>query len=420
MTARHETHVGECLGVLSAMEPESVDLVYVDPPFFTQKTHGLVTHDGSSRFSFKDVWDSDAEYADFLYRRMLRARDLLKASGSLFFHCDKSASHIVRAVLDSVFSPEHFQSEIIWHFKRWSDSKKGLLPTHQTIFFYAKTKDFKFNTIYHGYSPSTNIDQIMQKRVRDERNKSVYARDADGSVVGNGGKKGVPLSDVWELPFLNPKAKERVGYPTQKPVMLMQRIVELVTIVGDVVLDPFCGSGTMLVAANLLDRNAIGIDISPEAIELTERRLADPVVTSSPMLEKGRETYRQHSSEAARHLVGIDYLPMHRNKGIDGLLKQKIDGFPAFIRVQRKGETTGQAVAALRKAAREKGACKLLVIATERDLLETIEVSDVQVIPSTALALASLLSESSECVESQIHKPSKTVPPQCRKPAMTP
>ncbi len=393
MEIKSQTYIGECLDVLQEVEPESVDLVYVDPPFFTQKVHDLVTRDGSTSFSFRDIWDSDNSYADFIYPRIVRARDILKSSGSLFFHCDKSASHIARAILDNIFSPEHFQSEIIWHFKRWSNARKGLLPAHQTIFFYTKTDKFQFNTFYQEYSPSTNVDQIMQKRVRDERNKSVYARNECGKVVGNGSKKGVPLSDVWEIPFLNPKAKERVGYPTQKPVLLMNKIIELVTSEGDVVLDPFCGSGTTLVAAQLLNRNSIGIDISEEAIELTRNRLENPVITGSVLLEKGRESYRQHSCSASNYLVGIDYMPVHRNKGIDGLLKQEIGGLPAFIRVQRHGETIGQTVAALKKAVKNKGDCTLIVVATCDDLLGYRTSSDVHLIQSTSLAIADLFKE---------------------------
>ena len=391
MEVKAQTHIGDCLDILKKMEPESADLVYVDPPFFTQKVHDLVTRDGLSSYRFRDVWDSDRSYADFIYQRITRARDVLKSSGSLFFHCDKSASHIVRLMLDSIFSPDNFQSEIIWHFKRWSNAKKGLLPAHQTIFFYSKTDKFKFNTFYQEYSPSTNIDQIMQRRVRDNRNKSVYARNGRGNVVGNGPKKGVPLSDVWEIPFLNPKAKERVGYPTQKSVLLMNVIIELVTDEGDLVLDPFCGSGTTLVAAQLLNRSSIGIDIAKEAVELTKSRLENPVFTGSALLEKGKESYRQHDSYASSHLIGVDYTPIHRNKGIDGLLKQEIDGLPAFIRVQRDGESIDQAAAALKKAARNKGDCSLIVIATCDDLLGYTATSDVHIIPSTSIAISDLL-----------------------------
>ena len=227
MATEAVTHVGDCLEVMAGMPLESADLVYADPPFFTQKVHGMETRDGSARYSFSDIWEDAGEYADFIGERAARMRDVLKPTGSLFFHCDKSASHVIRVVLDKVFGAKNFQSEIIWHYKRWSNGKRGLLPAHQTIFFYSKTSDYKFNTKMQEYSPATNIDQIMQRRVRDSRNKSVYLQDDCGAVIGNGAKKGVPLSDVWEIPFLNPKAKERVGFPTQKPFLLMKRIIEI-------------------------------------------------------------------------------------------------------------------------------------------------------------------------------------------------
>jgi site-specific DNA-methyltransferase (adenine-specific) len=129
-------------------------------------------------------------------------------------------------VLDQVFGVENFQSEIIWSYKRWSNSKKGLLNNHQTIFFYSKTKEFKFNQKYDDYSASTNIDQIVQLRERDTRNKAVYKKNDDGTPVLCATKKGVPMGDVWDIPYLNPKAKERVSYPTQKPILLLERIIE--------------------------------------------------------------------------------------------------------------------------------------------------------------------------------------------------
>ena len=391
MATEAVTHVGDCLDVMAGMPLESVDLVYADPPFFTQKVHGMETRDGSARYSFSDIWEDAGEYADFIGERAAGMRDVLKPTGSLFFHCDKSASHIIRVVLDKVFGARNFQSEIIWHYRRWSNGKRGLLPAHQTIFFYSKTCDFKFNTMLQEYSPATNIDQIMQRRVRDSRNKSVYLQDDCGSVVGNGAKKGVPLSDVWEIPFLNPKAKERVGFPTQKPFLLMKRIIEIATDKGDTVLDPFCGSGSTLVASHLLNRNSIGIDVAPDAIELTERRLANPVVSDSLLMANGRESYKQHSKEAANYLHGIEYTPVHRNKGIDGLLKREIDGLPAFIRVQRNNETIDETVSSIRKAALDKGACSLVVIATKTDYSPEHKIADIKIIPSASISIGKCL-----------------------------
>ena len=128
------------------------------------------------------------------------------------------------------------------------------MNAHQTIYFYSKSKDFKFNTIYKAYAPTTNIDQILQDRQRTKNGKSVYKKDKNGNVVLGKEKRGVPLSDVWEIPYLNPKAKERVGYPTQKPVLLLQQILEIATDEDDLVVDPFNGSGTTCVAAKSMNK----------------------------------------------------------------------------------------------------------------------------------------------------------------------
>lgn len=384
------TYIGDCRDVLQQLDPGSVDLVYVDPPFGTQATHRLTTRDGIRSYSFGDSWNSRSSYADFIYERISHARNTLSATGSIFFHCDKSSSHIVRSILDAIFGTNNFQSEIIWYFKRWSNARKGLLPAHQTIFFYSKTSEFKFNIRYQEYAPSTNVDQIMQKRSRDTRNKTVYARDVTGKAIGNGVKKGVPLSDVWEIPFLNPKAHERVGFPTQKPLILLKRIIELVTDEGDVVLDPFCGSGTTLVAARLLNRSAIGVDIAEDAIQLARARIRNPVMSQSGVQEKGDSSYRQHSVYASQHLVGVDYVPIQRNRGIDGLLRREIDGRPAFIRVQRGGESIEKTVTMLKKATQQKGDCRLIVVATAAFREDEVSHAGVYIIPSASCALEQL------------------------------
>ncbi|MCY4177730.1 MAG: site-specific DNA-methyltransferase, partial [Endozoicomonadaceae bacterium] len=268
---------GDCLDKMRLIEKNSVDLIYLDPPFFTERKHTLKSRDRTKEFSFDDSWRSDRSYAKFLKDRIEIMRILLKDTGSIFVHCDKSGEHIVRAILDQVFGPVNFQSEIIWTYKRWSNSRKGLLPGHQNIYFYSKTKNFKFNTIYTSYSETTNIDQILQRRTRDKHNKSVYDKDSSGNIKNGDKKKGVPLSDVWDIPYLNPKAKERVGYPTQKPLLLLEQIIKLVTEEGGVILDPFCGSGTTCVASKLLNRNYIGIDESKDAVALTNDRLDNPV-----------------------------------------------------------------------------------------------------------------------------------------------
>ena len=151
----------DCLNVLKTMENECIDMVYLDPPFFSQSKQTLRDTKGN-KYEFTDLWDSRAEYLEYIRLRLSEIKRVLKSSGTVFLHCDTSASHYLRILLDEVFGENNFRSEIIWTYKRWSNSKKGLLPAHQTIFFYSKTNNFCFNTLYGDYSPTTNIDQILQ------------------------------------------------------------------------------------------------------------------------------------------------------------------------------------------------------------------------------------------------------------------
>lgn len=340
-----------------------MNLAYLDPPFFTQKVHSLAPRDRSREFSFDDLWSSQKAYATFLFERLCEIRRVLADDGSVFFHCDRNAVHLVRALLDEVFGSQNFRSEIIWHYRRWSNSQRGLLPAHQTILYYTQSDDYTFNEVWTEYSPATNVDQILQRRSRDDSNKSVYARDEQGNVISNGAKRGVPLGDVWDIPFLNPKAKERTGYPTQKPLLLMERIISLVTKEGDCVLDPFCGSGTTLVAAQLLNRTAIGIDLSEDAVELVKKRLAEPTMSQSRLLDVGREAYRNADDNALAILQGVDFVPVQRNAGIDAILKQDFAGGPVTVLVQRPGETLLEAARKLSKASASKGAKLMFLIA---------------------------------------------------------
>ena len=388
-----ELHNGDCLDIVPSLSPETVDLTYLDPPFFTQRKHVLSSRDRKRKFSFDDTWKSVSEYASFLAERLTEIRRLLKPTGSLFFHCDKTASHVARLILDDVFGTDSFQSEIIWCYRRWSNSARRLLPAHQVLLFYAKTGQYKFNTIMTEYSPTTNIDQILQRRSRDKSNKSTYARDENGDVVFGGSKKGVPLSDVWEIPFLNPKAKERTGYPTQKPLLLLERILELVTEPGDLVLDPFCGSGTTLVAAKLLGRRGIGIDVSEDAVALCRARLENPVRTESAVVRKGADAYRNADKEALSYLRGVDHTPVHRNSGIDAFLGATYAGLALPVRVQRPGEPLSKAAASLYRAARTKGIRKMILVAIEDvpELLASSVPDEVVVVPSAPLGIQRLI-----------------------------
>ena len=385
--------LGDCLELLPSLKKNSVDLIYLDPPFFTDKKHKLKNRERTTEFSFGDIWESDKDYAKFLYERMIEMRNVLSETGSIFVHCDKSGEHIVRALLDRVFGEDNFQSEIIWHYKRWSNSRKGLLPAHQNIYFYSKSKNFKFNTVYTSYSESTNVDQILQNRTRDEHNKSVYKRGANDKTEIAGEKKGVPLSDVWDIPYLNPKAKERVGYPTQKPLLLLERIIELASEEGDVVLDPFCGSGTTCVAAKMMNRSFIGFDISSEAVELANSRLDQPVKTESNLLKKGRDSYVTADKDALKLLGNIKFNPVQRNKGIDAILVEQYEGTPVLVRVQKTGESVHDAANLLIKAMKKKQSIKSLLIRTSGGELFENEnnYEGITIIDSPSVTLSRLL-----------------------------
>lgn len=355
----------DCLGAFPKIETASIDMVYLDPPFFTQKKQSLKNSQGKE-YEFSDIWDSRNEYIFFMRERLLEIKRILKESGTVFLHCDSTASHYLRVLLDEIFGEDNFRSEIIWSYKRWSNSKKGLLAGHQTIFLYSKTSKYKFNTIYCNYSPTTNVDQILQERVRNEDGKVSYKRDMSGNIIVGKEKRGVPLSDVWEIPFLNPKAKERTGYPTQKPIELLERIIKISTDEGDIVLDPFCGSGTTLVAAKLLGRRYLGIDINPSAINLCKNRLDAPTKTESTLLKIGSQAYLTKSEKELSVLQQFDCDIVQRNRGIDAILKKYYLGAPVAIKIQKSNETVTQAISLLAEAGIKKK-CSFLVLILQED-----------------------------------------------------
>lgn len=360
----------DCLNVLQKIEDNTIDMVYLDPPFFSQKIHCMKNSDGIE-YRFSDIWDTKGEYLEYIRIRIKEIKRVLKKTGSVFLHCDDSASHYLRMILDDEFGESNFRSEIIWAYKRWSNAKKGLLPGHQTIFFYSKTSNFKFNTIYKEYSPTTNIDQILQERIRNSEGKASYKYDKEGNIVIAKEKKGVPMSDVWEIPFLNPKAKERTGYPTQKPIELLEKIIQISTNEGDSVLDPFCGSGTTLVAAKMLNRNFIGVDKNSSAIELCNRRLAEPIKTVSRLLQVGADAYKTKTDEELAILNMLECDVVQRNKGIDGFLKKFYLDAPVAVKIQKSHESFSEAINLLNNAGKKKKCSFTVMIRTSEGLVDS-------------------------------------------------
>jgi len=389
---------GNCVEKLKEIEANKVDLIYFDPPFFTQRKHSLKNKDNSKTYEFDDKYNSIEEYLELVENVLVQSKRVLKNTGSVFLHCDKTASHNIRAVMDKVFGRENFQSEIIWSYKRWSNAKKGLLNAHQVIFFYSKTQDFKFNTLYTDYSATTNLDQILQDRERDENGKSVYKKDENGNVILGKEKKGVPLSDVWEIPYLNPKAKERTGYPTQKPVLLLNQILNIVTDEGDLVVDPFCGSGTTCVSAKSLKRQFIGIDISQDAVELAYSRLEEMVISESNLLNKGTNEYQEKTEKELAILQNINAFPVQRNSGIDGFLKDHFEGMPVPVKIQGEYETVEDAIEKLEKASYGKDYKMKILIQTRETGINRLFgfESDVTILKSLELQTKDLMKKNNE------------------------
>jgi len=384
---------GNCTETVKGFASKSFDLIYFDPPFFTQKSHTLANRDNSKTYEFEDKFDSLKSYLELIEKILIESKRLLKDTGSIFLHCDKIASHNIRTVLDNVFGRDNFQSEIVWSYKRWSNAKKGLLNSHQIIFFYSRTADFKFNTIFKEYSSTTNLDQILQERERSSNGKSTYKRDESGNIILGKEKKGVPLSDVWDIPYLNPKAKERTGYPTQKPVLLLNQILKIATDEGDVVLDPFCGSGTTCVSAKFLNRNYIGIDISKDAVDLAKSRLDEMKITESNLFNKGAHDYLEKNEKELAILSTLNAFPVQRNSGIDGFLKEYLHSMPVPVKIQAESETLEDAIKKLERASKGKGYSMKIVIQTregEFSRLFGLE-TDVQIIKSLDLQATELM-----------------------------
>jgi site-specific DNA-methyltransferase (adenine-specific) len=389
---------GDCVEKLKEIDANIIDMIYFDPPFFTQRKHSLSNKDNSKTYEFDDKYNSLDDYLYLIECVLEQSKRVLRNTGSVFLHCDKTASHYIRVVLDKILGKENFQSEIIWSYKRWSNAKKGLLNSHQVILFYSKTHDFKFNTIYTDYSATTNLDQILQERERNLNGKSVYKRDENGNAVLGREKKGVPLSDVWEIPYLNPKAKERAGYPTQKPVLLLNQIISIATDEGDLVLDPFCGSGTTCVSAKSLKRNYIGIDLSKDAVELAKSRLEEMIISESNLLIKGTNEYLEKTVKELAILQNINAFPVQRNSGIDGFLKDHIDGMPVPVKIQSEYESVEDAIEKLEKASYGKNyKTKILIQTKETGISRLFGMeTDVIIIKSLELQTKEITSKISE------------------------
>jgi site-specific DNA-methyltransferase (adenine-specific) len=259
---------GDCLDELQTLPGASFALIYLDPPFNTRlRRVGEAT---ARRVTYGDSFGPPADYVAFMRPRVTQMRRVLSTEGSLFFHCDWRMSPHVRMLLDEVFCVAEgqgvFVNEIIWHYGLGAArAGRRLLSKHDVIFWYANSAHYTFHLLR---DEPTAAMRDKYRHVDEQGNH--YMNSYGKRYLLKGGK---PLDDVWDIPAISPTSSERTGYPTQKPLALLYRIVQLASNPGDTVLDPFCGSGTTLVAAKQLERQWIGIDSSPQAVEIAQKRL---------------------------------------------------------------------------------------------------------------------------------------------------
>ncbi len=244
----------------------SIDLAYLDPPFFT----GWVFKTGKGETAFDDRWPNRETYLMALGKRLRLLYNMLAPHGSLVIHVDWRMSHYVKVWCDHAFGVERFASEIIWHYRRWPSKTLGFQRMHDVLLHYRKDQHVtpRFNQLYEPLAPSTVATWGSKKQEAVVKNGKRVR-----SSLTEHESPGVPMSDVWNIGVIAPISKERVDYPTQKPVKLLERVIGALSNPGDLVVDPYMGSGTTLVVAKSMGRDAIGIDSSALAVKITKSRL---------------------------------------------------------------------------------------------------------------------------------------------------
>ena len=291
---------GDNLPILRGMNSDCIDLIYLDPPFNSNRNYAAPIGSKAAGAAFKDAWTlSDVDvhehgelaernpaahkvidaardthgqgmmsYLIMMAVRLLETQRVLKPTGSIYLHCDPTASHYLKLLMDGVFGRQNFRNEIVWCYRGAGYPRKDFGRKHDIILRYSKTDNYILNVdeVRVPYADATV--ERFQHYIGNVRGDSDYGQQSLH-------EKGRHPDDWWEIQPIAPSAKERTGYPTQKPLALMERIVLASSNPGDMVLDPFCGCATTLVAADRLNRQWAGIDLSPLAIKLVDQRIRD-------------------------------------------------------------------------------------------------------------------------------------------------
>ncbi len=331
-------YCGDCLDQIRKLPDACVDLIYVDPPFNSNRNYEVFWGETKERRAFEDRHESTRAYIDYMRPRCVELARILKKTGSFYYHCDWHASHYVKVMLDQLFGENIFQNEIVWKRTSAHSSAMRYGPVHDTIFFYTGSERYTWNQSYQPYD-TEYLDNFFEMEDEDGRRWKRMDLTGDGVRNGESGETwrgvnvtskgrhwaipgdavdlyklnskgtlarldeldklgaihwpkksdgvprlkqyadsmpGVPLQSVWnDIRPLHNLSQERLGYPTQKPLALLERIINASSNPNDIVLDAFCGCGTAIVGAQNLGRQWIGIDISPTACRVMAKRLRD-------------------------------------------------------------------------------------------------------------------------------------------------
>lgn len=293
------------LEVLRCLDDKTVDLIYLDPPFNSNKNYGSPIGSKAAGFHFKDMWylsdtdtawwgelsdkhpdlyeiihaigcvngNRDKSYLIYMAMRLLQMHRVLKDTGSIYLHCDQTMSHSLKLIMDSIFGKKNFNNEIVWYYSGGASAKRFFPRKHDTILFYSKTGKYNFypdniRVPYEGNGGYQNSNGIINNGKR-------YRPNPLGKIP----------PDVFKIPIIHPNdTKERTGYSTQKPLALLKRIIKASCPENGIVLDPFCGCATACIAAEKLQRKWIGIDLSPLAETLVKKRLVNELGLTSTLV----------------------------------------------------------------------------------------------------------------------------------------
>jgi adenine-specific DNA-methyltransferase len=403
LTDTSVVYCGDNIVQLPRLPDACVDLIYIDPPFNSNRNYEVFWGEKKETRSFDDRHASTQAYIEFMRPRCVELARVLKKTGSFYYHCDWHASHYVKVMLDRVFGENNFINEIVWQRTSAHNDPRQFGRVHDTLLYYCGGNDGKrtWNQQYtpvdarffeahdfemddqgrkyrkrdltapaHGDSPSGQYTwkgkTPPKGRMWSYTEENMRALEAEGRVVYTSSGmprlkilaadlKGVPLQSVWTDPslWLNSGSAERLGYPTQKPLALLERIIKTSSNEGDIVLDAFCGCGTALVAAQNLKRQWIGIDISPTACRVMAKRLRDVcglkqgqaawldgkgfIVEDLPRSEEQLRKLPPFEFEnwAVIALGGIPNKAQVGDMGIDGRI------YPVSAAPEKKGKATG-------------------------------------------------------------------------------